>query len=105
MFWVEEVKKIWAFQGDNKKWKSDQSLLDTGDVFCIADKDGLESWATLSTPSILYGVGQASNVAQSTGILHCEKQENGETFQPYVQPSCPSHCGEETCSVKWKIFY
>lgn len=54
------------------------------DVFCITGNDWATYCPSMSTPSTLYGVENASNVAQSTANLHWVEQENRGDMQVFV---------------------
>lgn len=89
-FWVQEVKGSRPVKTLKVQGKLIEGLLDTGaDVSCISGKDWPSKWPTSVTPSTLVGLGQASNVAKSSEILHWSDGEQQGTFCPYVVPALP----------------
>ena len=88
--WVQQITRERPMQDIKVNGKTFKGLIDTGaDVSCIAGKDWPANWPTQNSHSSLIGLGQATNIAKSSSILHWEFENHNGTFQPYVIPSLP----------------
>lgn len=107
-FWVQQIHANRPTKQLFIQGKPINGLLDTGaDVSCIAGKDWPSSWPTHETPNNLVGLGKASNVTQSSQILHWKDEENATgTFRPFIIPSLPfSLWGRDILSQMGVLFY
>lgn len=107
-FWVQQIHADRPIKQLLIQGKPIDGLLDTGaDVSCIAGKDWPSSWPTSETPNNLVGLGKATNVKQSSQILHWKNEENTTgTFCPFIIPSLPfSLWGRDILSQMGVLLY
>lgn len=104
--WTQEVTAERPFLEVRVNGKLNKGLLDTGaDKTYIAGKDWPSSWPVIRTAFSLAGLGLASNVAKSSGLIPWSSGTKSGHIQPYVIPSLPFSLWRERYNAGIKCHY